>query len=128
MVNINAMEKPKILRADKIELYNKLIASQPGAVRKGDAMPYTSLNGHMYSYFTKDDFVALKLPEDERLKFIAQYKTTLVLQYGIVQKEYVVVPDSLLEKTGELKAWFSISYNYVSTLKLKLSAKSKKKE
>jgi hypothetical protein len=122
------MEKPQISREEKIGLYNTLVASCPGAVRKGDTMPYTSLNGHMYSYFTKDDFVALKLPEDERLKFIDQYKTTLVLQYGIVQKEYVVVPDNLLEKTEELKAWFSISYNYVSTLKPKSSAKSKKKE
>jgi hypothetical protein len=122
------MEKPKISRADKIELYYKLVATQPGAVRKGDTMPYTSLNGHMYSYFTKDDFVALKLPEAKRIKFIDLYKTTLVQQYGIVQKEYVVVPDSLLEKTGELKDWFNISYNYVSALKPKPSAKSKKKE
>ena len=122
------MENPKISRADKIELYNKLVASQPGAVRKGDTMPYTSLNGHMYSYFTKDDFVALKLPEAKRIKFIDLYKTTLVQQYGLVQKEYVVVPDSLLEKTGELKDWFNISYNYVSALKPKPSAKSKKKE
>ncbi len=37
-----------ISREEKIELYNKLVASHPEAVRKGDTMPYTSVNGHMY--------------------------------------------------------------------------------
>lgn len=115
-------------RDEKIELYNKLVATNPDAVRKGATMPYTSLNGHMYSYFTKDDYVALKLPESERIKFLDKYKTKLVEQYGIVQKEYVMVPDSLLEKTGELKVYFDISYNYMRTLKPKPSAKDKKKE
>jgi hypothetical protein len=80
----------------------------------------------MYSYLTKDDYVALKLPEEERIKFLEKYKTTLVQQYGIVQKEYVVVPASLLEKTSELKKYFAISYAYTSTLKPKPTAKLKK--
>ena len=55
------MEKSKASREQKVELYDKLVASHANAVRKGATMPYTSLNGHMYSYFTKDDFVALRL-------------------------------------------------------------------
>jgi hypothetical protein len=119
------MEK-EISREEKIELYNKLVATYPDAVRKGDTMPYTSLNGHMYSYFTKDNFMALKLPEKERAAFLEQYKTTLVQQYGIIQKEYVTVPGSLLSNTGELQPWFALSYQYTSTLKPKPTAKSKK--
>jgi hypothetical protein len=112
-------------REEKIELYNKLVATYPDAVRKGDTMPYTSLNGHMYSYFTKDNFVALKLPEAERVNFLDQYKTTLIQQYGIVQKEYVMVPESLLANTGELQPWFALSYTYTSTLKPKATTKKK---
>ncbi|WP_448699402.1 hypothetical protein ACFGVR_20605 [Mucilaginibacter sp. AW1-3] len=103
-----------------------MIASNPDAVRKGDTMPCTTLNGNMYSYFTKDDYVALRLPEAERLKFIEQYQTTLVQQYGIVQKEYVRVTDDLLQNTEEFKYWFGLSYVYASSLKAKPSAKSKK--
>jgi hypothetical protein len=55
-----------ISREEKIELYNKLVANNQDAERKGDTMPYTSLNGNMYSYFTKDDYVALRLQEAER--------------------------------------------------------------
>jgi hypothetical protein len=103
----------------KIELFDQLVAGHPDAVRKGDTIPYTSLNGHMYSYFSKDGFLALRLPEAAREAFLKQYNTTLVTAYGIVQKEYVMVPDDLLELTAELKPWFDKSYEYVSALKPK---------
>jgi len=119
------MDSHKTSREEKIKLYDNLVASYPVALRKGDTMPYTSLNGHMYSYFTKDDFMALRLPEPERIKFMEKYKTTLVQQYGIIQKEYVVVPDNLLHNIDELKPYFITSYQYISMLKPK---PGKKKE
>jgi hypothetical protein len=120
------VEKSKLTREKKISLYNKLVATCPGATVKGDTVPYTSLNGHMYSFLSKQDEMTLKLPADEKEKFIAKYKTRLAQNYGVIQKEYVVVPDILLEKTGELKKYFNISFNYVSALKPKATAKSKK--
>jgi hypothetical protein len=117
----------EISMEEKVELYNKLVASHTKAVRKGATIPYTSLNGNMYSYLSKDGFVALRLPENERAPFLKKYKTTLALSYGIVQKEYVTVPDTLLKKTSELKPWFDLSYEYVNSLKPKPTTKSKKK-
>src|ERR1700742_4672015 len=102
--------------AGKTDLFEQLVATHPGAVLKGDTIPYTSLNGHMYSYFSKDGFLALRLPAGAREEFLTKYNTSLVMAYGIVQKEYVTVPDSLLEQTAELKPWFDKSYDYVSTL------------
>ncbi len=122
------MEDSKLSREEKIALYDKLVALHPPAERKGATMPYTSLNGHMYSYFTKDDYLALRLPAEARTKFIDKYKTGLVEQYGVVQKEYARVPDSLLENTDELKPYLEISYNYIASLKPKPTTKSKKKE
>ena len=121
------MQQPEFSREEKLELYRKLVAANPGMVCKGDTIPYTSLNGHMSSYFSRDDFVALRLPEKVRVPFLEKYKTTLVMAYGIVQKEYVVVPDSLLSATNELKPWFDLSFEYVNSLKPKVS-KSKKKD
>ena len=112
---------------EKIELFNQLVATHPNAERKGDTIPYTSMNGHMYSYFSKDGFLALRLPEKARAEFLEKYNTTLVTAYGIIQKEYVTVPDSLLANTEELKPWFRASFNYVSSLKPK-AAKGKKKD
>jgi hypothetical protein len=116
-----------ISRDEKIALYEKLVATNPKAVRKGDTIPYTSLNGHMYSYITKEDVVALRLPAGIREEFLKKYKTTLVTSYGVVQKEYAAVPDSLLQKTNELKHYFDISFEYTSSLKPKPAAKAKKK-
>jgi hypothetical protein len=121
------VKKSNLTRDEKLALYEKLVATLPEATRKGATIPYTSLNGHMYSYFTRDDFVALKLPAEARGKFLTQYQSTLVKQYGIVQKEYVVVPDALLEKTAELKPWFKISYQYTASLKPKPTTRTKKK-
>src|SRR3954469_12404215 len=91
--------------ADKLELYEKLVATLPGVERKGATLPYTSLNGHMFSYLSKTGTLALRLPEDARELFLQKYKTSLCTQYGVVQKEYVEVPDALLKKTSELKEY-----------------------
>ena len=120
------MKKTNMPREEKISLYDRLVATQTDAVRKGDTIPCTTLNGHMYSYFTKDNFLALRLPEKDRASFMDKYRTTLVQQYGVIQKEYVVVPDSFLNKTDELSGWFEISFKYVKSLKPKTSKRTKK--
>jgi len=79
----------------------------------------------MFSLFTKENRLTLRLPAGERESFLARYKTTLSEQYGYVQPEYVVVPDSLLTKTAELKRYFDISYTYVSSLRPKATTKKK---
>jgi hypothetical protein len=109
-----------------LALYEKLIAAHSKAERKGATMPYTSLNGHMFSLFTKEGYVALRLPSPEREAFLKKYKTSLCEQYGVVMKEYVVVPAALLAKTTELKKFFAMSYDYVGSMKPKPTTKKKK--
>ena len=110
---------------DKLALYEKLVATVPGAQRKGATVPYTSLNGHMFSYRSKAGTVALRLPERACETFLKKYKATLCKQYGVVQKEYVEVPDALLKKTAELKAYFALSFAYVGAMKPKPTTKKK---
>jgi len=105
-------------------LYDKLIATIPEIERKGDANPYTSLNGNMFTLLHQSR-LALRLPEAEREAFQKKYKTTLFEAYGTVMKEYVDVPDSLLEKTSELKRYLAQSYAYAKTLKPKPTTKKK---
>jgi hypothetical protein len=61
-----------------------------------------------------------------RTAFLAKYKAKLCEQYGIVQKEYVDVPDALLAKTAELKAYFANSHAYVAAMKPNPTTRSKK--
>jgi hypothetical protein len=117
------MAKAEISYDEKLAMFEKLVATNPAVELKGDSVPYTSLNGHMFSYLSKDRQLALRLPEDARAAFLEKYKTGLMQAYGIVQKEYVVVPDTLLKKTGELKEYFELSHKYVSSLKPKPTTK-----
>jgi len=111
--------------ADKLELYEKLVATNPSVERKGATMPYTSMNGHMFSFLTKTGTLALRLPSDERDAFLKKYKTKLCEQYGTVLEEYAEVPDALLRKTQELKKFFDLSYAYVRSLKPKPTKRKK---
>ena len=111
---------------DKLALYEKLVATNPDVERKGATVPYTSVNGHMFRYLSKEGKLALRLPEEDREAFLKQYKAKLCEAYGVVQREYVEVPDLLLASTRELKRFFDASYRYVSSLKPKATTRKKK--
>jgi hypothetical protein len=114
-------------KADPVALYEKLVATLPGVERKGDTIPYTSVNGHMFSNLMRTGRLALRLPEDVRAAFLTRYKTKLVTDYGIVRKEYVEVPEALLARTAELEPYFAQSFAYVSAMKPKPTRKTKPK-
>jgi TfoX/Sxy family transcriptional regulator of competence genes len=106
-----------------VDLYDKLIATNPKIERKGAANPYTSLNGNMFTLLHQSS-LAIRLPEDKREEFLRKYNTTLFTAYGTVMKEYVAVPDALLKKTKELQKYLEFSYEYAKTLKPKPTKKN----
>jgi len=120
---MGALKKSPI-PAEKVALYEKLIATLPGVERKGADNPYTALNGNMFSLLlSPEGRMALRLPKDEREQFLKKYKTTLFEAYGALMQEYVAVPDALLQKSKELQKYFVLSYAYAKTLKPKPSKK-----
>lgn len=112
-------KKPSSIPAEKLALYEKLIASSPGVERKGAAMPYTSLNGHMFSFLTPAGTLALRLADAEREAFLNKHKSKLCEQHGTVLKEYVEVPAAMWKKMRELTKYFECSRAYVAGLKPK---------
>ena len=121
-----AATKRKEPPTEKETLYDALIATIPTIERKGDNNPYTSHNGNMFTLLSKKETLAIRLGEKEREAFLKKYKARLMEAYGMVMKEYVEVPDSLLKKTKELKPWLHASYEYVKTLKPKATKKPRK--
>ena len=114
-------QKKNNIPADKLDLYDRLIKTNPKIERKGAANAYTSLNGHMFTYLDPSGSLALRLPKDVREDFLKKYATKLFEAYGTIMKEYVTVPDKLLRNTKELQKYFELSYAYIKTLKPKPS-------
>ena len=72
------MAKKKVdIPQDKLDAYDRLIASNPDIERKGVTNPYTSVNGHMFSHLSKQGTMGLRLPKEEREAFLEKYDTML---------------------------------------------------
>jgi hypothetical protein len=119
------MEKKPVAK-EQVEAYDRLLATHPDVERKGKNMLYTSVNGHMFTIFSTDAKLGIRLPKPEREAFLAEYNTTILKSYGHNMPEYVTVPDELLEDTEKLKPYLRMSYEYVTSLKPKPTAKPKK--
>jgi len=108
---------------NSLECYENLVKLFPSIERKGKTMPYTSMNGHMFSFLDKEGKMGLRLPETVRNEFIQIFKSSLMEQHGRTMKEYALVPDQLLKNTNKLAGYFEQSIEYVSSLKPKTKKK-----
>lgn len=104
---------------ENLEKYDALVAMFPDIQRKGKKVPYTSLNGNMFSYLGPDGTLALRLNQADREKFIDAYNTSLDVQHGSVMKEYVRVPLEIQLDLDKCSFYFQRSLDYAKTLKPK---------
>ncbi len=91
-------------------------ASSGDAAVKGAKNPYTSRNGHMFSFLTQDGVMALRLSDELGEEFQSEYESGPVMQYGSVMRGYVSVPDDLLADPAELTPWFERSWDWIGSL------------
>jgi TfoX/Sxy family transcriptional regulator of competence genes len=118
------MPKPVLtIPAARLTEYDALVATQPDVDRKGATMPYTSVNGNMFSFLSPDGTLALRLPSEKRTAFLEKYASKLFIAHGATMSEYVVVPEPLWRKPKELAKQFAASYAYAQTLKPKKKTK-----
>ena len=67
-------------------LNDKFIASVQGITRKGASTPYSSLNGHMYIFISKEEKLALRLHRET----VCVHETIRYNPMRAIMKEYVV--------------------------------------
>lgn len=58
-------------------------------------MPYTSLNGHMFSFLTPEGLPALRLSEAQPEDLIRKKQATQTIQHGRVMQEFVDISAAL---------------------------------
>lgn len=102
-----------------LEHYRKAVESISGMELKGKTMPYTSADGHMFSQLNKDGELGVRLSKSDREIFYKEHGEEPFLSYGAVMKEYVKIPEGLMENVTMIVDYLEAGFAYVSTLKPK---------
>ena len=102
---------------DALERYAAVVeAAKADADVKGAKNPYTSRNGHMFSFLTPKGQMALRLPDELGEEFQSGYESGPVKQYGSVMRGYVSIPDELLFDAKKLAPWFDRAWEWIGSL------------
>lgn len=83
---------------------------------KGAKNPYTSRNGHMFSFLDGDGGLALRLSDELTERFRSEYESGDVQSYGATMRGYSSVPQQLLTDTDTLASWLGQSWEWIGTL------------
>jgi len=105
--------------AQILEIYDSLIRAFPSIERKGKKTPYTSANTYMSSFIGNDGRMAFRLSQADIATLIQDHKAQLMEQHGKVLKDFVAIPDKLLNDTALLQAYFQKSLDHTNSLKPK---------
>ncbi|HAW18717.1 MAG TPA: hypothetical protein DCX14_00905 [Flavobacteriales bacterium] len=108
-----------------LDHYERLVEQFPSVTRKGKTMPYTSLNGHMFSFLDKEGKVSIRFSDAELEIFLEKYSTEGSIQHNSVMRGYAIIPQDMLEDTNKLVPYFQKSLDYIGSLKPKPTKKPK---
>ena len=107
------------------KLFDEIWASFPEIERKGKTMPYTSMNGNMFSFVSKIGELAFRVSKEAQKEYIDKHGVTESIQHGRVMKDYVDVPEKCFTDMDFLKELCSKSIAHAKTLKPKPTKKKK---
>jgi hypothetical protein len=102
---------------EKLKIYDQLVAMNPKFERLGKTMPYTAANTHMFSLLNKEGELGIRLSKESQEKFKKDHTSTIYKSYGAVMRDYVLVPDAMLNDLKLLSKYLDESYEYVMSLK-----------
>lgn len=102
---------------EKLEQYTAVVdRAGTGAEVKGAKNPYTSRNGHMFSFLDGSGAMALRLSGELTEEFRSKYASGDVTRYGATMRGYSSVPPELLASVDELAGWFVRAWTWIGTL------------
>jgi TfoX/Sxy family transcriptional regulator of competence genes len=113
------MSWPKASK-EKEALLDELIEGIPSEKKHMFGAPCFFAKHSMFTGVFADD-IFLRLPENERTRFIKENKGAKAFEplEGRKMSEYLVVPHALLKNKTAMKEWLRISFDYASTIKKK---------
>ena len=109
-----------------VDRFAACVAGFPAQQRKMFGYPAAFVNGNMFAGLFRDRLI-LKLPQPVRMKlFELPGAAPFEPMPGRVMGEFVVLPASLLDDPGALRAWVQAAFDYVATFPAKTRKPSRK--
>ena len=110
-----------------LERYQAVVKASGNGEVKGAKNPYTSRNGHMFSFLDAEGVMALHLSAELEAEFRSRYESGPVVQYGRTMRGYSSVPTEILDDTEVLREWYDRAWEWIGTLNSKPSKKASAK-
>lgn len=106
-------------------VYDHLINQTDEVDLKGKTMHYTSMNGNMYSFVSKEGEMGFRLSKEDKDFYIEKEGATVMIQHNCVMNGYIHVSENMLLNPDKLKEIFTKSIAFAKTLKPKPTKKKK---
>lgn len=113
---------------EALERFRAVVEASGYGDVKGAKNPYTSHNGHMFSFLDAQGSMALHLSKELEAEFRSQYESGPVMQYNSTMRGYSSVPPELLADAEALQEWFNRAWEWIGTLEPKPTKKATRKK
>jgi TfoX/Sxy family transcriptional regulator of competence genes len=127
----NKSPMPKWAKAPEwiIAYFEKAMSDHPGVeLRKMFGYPVAFIHGQMACGVFQSSLM-MRLSETDRAEFLEKYHTKLFEPMpGRPMKEYVLIPESLMNEPGKLSPWIKRSLDFTGSLLNKERVKAKSKQ
>tara|TARA_R110002124_G_scaffold132056_4_gene294546 strand:+ start:591 stop:914 length:324 start_codon:yes stop_codon:yes gene_type:complete len=101
---------------ERLQIFDDIVELCPGIERKGKTMPYTSANGYMFSLLNKDAELGFRFHKEDCKIFMEKHQTGIFKSHGAIMKDYVLIPENMLQEKELLADYLNKSFKYVMSL------------
>lgn len=104
---------------EKLAQFDAIVDLVPDIERKGKTIPYTSVNGHMFSLLNKDGELGFRFSKEDGEKFKEKHQSTILKTHGAVMRVYILITEEILKDLDLAASFLKENYTYTKSLKLK---------
>ena len=101
---------------EELAFYDMLVTKCDRFDRKGKTSPYTSANGHMFSFLSKNAEIGFRFSKDTQEKYFEEFTTSYLMSHGAKMKGYITVTEEMKKNEGLLLRLINESFDYVMGL------------
>ena len=99
-----------------VDRYDEIVAQCDKIERKGKTVPYTSANGHMFSFINKESEFGIRFSKEVQENYIEKFNSGLFHSHNSVMKGYVLIPADVFADDKLMIDLLNESYDYVMSL------------